>query len=327
MATKQLIAVGLLALSSVISAQSYYDTAYVKDYSNRVLVSYFQEYRSFDAQLTPTFNAPTTGVSDSLVLTSPQNLFAGFLLQYKASSIYLAGSVDDGRGNRNNLWRVGIAAPGLNLRAQGAAINGFESTSSNLDSSPVNPSLENAALNWWSIDVKHAPAFRRLAIGIPDIWSLHPVRNKGGLGFRGAFQSYVLKNNNGFFRPDLAQLNQTLSFTDFRLSVAQISAGYIFQLALDQRWFMTGEVWGGVDAIWQESSIQNEQSLASFRAGISVPEVKISAGAQSRNWLFSVYYSLNTLSTQTPHFRVANNLHTAGFIIGRRFNSPARWMF
>lgn len=318
---------GLLALSSLISAQSYYDTAYVKDYSTRILVSYFQEYRSFDAQFTPKFNAPSTIAPDTLRLTSPQHLFAGFLLQYKASSIYLAGSVDDGRGNNNNLWRLGIAAPGLNLRAQGALINGLESSSSDADASPENPPLENAALNWWSIDVKHAPAFRRLAIGIPDIWSLHPVKNKGGMGYRIGYQSYSLKNSNGFFGSELTQLNQMLAFTHLRLSAAQVSAGYIFQLALDRRWFLTGEIWGGVDAIWQDSRHHNEQRSTSFRLQISVPEVKVSAGVQSRNWLFSIYYSLNTLSTQTHDLLIANNLHTAGFIIGRRIGSPARWLY
>ncbi len=86
----QRLIVGLVLLQSVTVTGQYFDPDHIQDLRFRLLISYFQEYRTFDMSIAP---AQTTA-PESLPtrLSSPVVGLSGFLLQYNNASVYLAGS-------------------------------------------------------------------------------------------------------------------------------------------------------------------------------------------------------------------------------------------
>ena len=121
---------GLSLFLAIFANAQYFDPDHIQDLRFRLLISYFQEYRTFDMSIAP---AQTTA-PESLPtrLSSPVVGLSGFLLQYNNASVYLAGSftekdnpiADPDAKALKFIWqRDAFSSSGAMIRGNGKRLN------------------------------------------------------------------------------------------------------------------------------------------------------------------------------------------------------------
>lgn len=325
----------LLTLTVGANAQSVYDTTFVKDYASRILWSYFQEYRSIGLDIE--FDDAIFGEETAdLGLNSGQSLYSGLLLQYKASSIYLAGSLPQSEADilengtrESNIWKVAVQLPGVGFRLQRAHFKGFSPVppdDASLGDSLTTRFYPQMEANLLTGDVKYYPAFRRFAQGLPDTWNLHQVKSKAALGYRLGYHHLQLQNDSAFVQVSASDAAPVTSTSSINYGSMNFTVGPSFYWSEDNGFFAYGDLWLGLETGRTVRSAEDFSSTV-WSVSFVAPEMRIAAGYQSRKWLAAIYYTYQGNHIQMTEMNINATLHTFGIILGFRTNSPARWLF
>lgn len=321
------------------NAQFAYDTVFVRDYSKRILWSYFQEYRTLSLQITPSESLDPNG-TETLLLNSSTDLYSGFLIQYNGISIYLAGSLPQTQENReefgpqeSRIWRLNAVYKGFAFSLNQIWYSGFydlnyeEHEFASQEDANHYERYTNMVSNWWTADLKFYPSYRKFAQGIPYSFHLSQAKHKYSTGFRIGYER--LRTHNGatpFFSPSLVEQNPMYGVDYFFYSGINLAVGPSFYLAWPKGWFIYGDLWAGIGGGFHHLSGKTFEEDA-FRLNLAIPESRIAIGFQNRKWLASIYYSFQYESFNNEAFRLSTTFHNFGLIFGIRSNSPARWTF
>lgn len=329
----------LLACLSQATAQSQWDTAFVKDYTSRILWSYFQEYKSISVQVSPRAQLDPEG-TETLLLQSGNNLYSGALIQYKGIALYLAGSLPQSEADReqfgrqrSNVWKLNVQFPALGWRMHRVHYQGFydmnfeQHAFAAIEDERPFERYQNMELTWFGTDVKHYPAYRRFAQGLPENFNLHQLRSKFALGYRAGYNHLRLNNQEKpLFGPSLQAQDSSFSLYRYAYTGSNLSVGPSFYLAGRSGLFLYADIWMGVDGGFYNAKGQNYQRR-NFRVNLALPEMRVALGWQSRRYLIALYYLFQNQHFRTEPMQLSHTLHSFGFIIGFRSNSPARWAF
>jgi hypothetical protein len=325
----------LWGFGGVAHAQ-YYDTLYVKELSNRVLVSYFQEYRSLNMDFVPDKKIDTAG-RENLRLRSSSALYSGFAIHYKAISIVLAGTlpqtqeeISKNGKQSSSIWRISYAKEALFLSFNHVRYTGFYDE--NFNQHAFAPLTDNSAFArydrlktlWLSFEAKYYPNYKQFAAGIPYNFGLWQLKSKFAWGYRFAY-NHINSNNNGkpFFSESLQSGDYTFGTFQTVYNGINFSAAPSFYLTGKSRLFLYGELWAGADAGFHKNrAIEKDNSV--FHYALVVPQARLIAGYHTDKFLATLYYSF--VNQRFTNQNLVNSLtfQTFGVMLGYRFYAPAR---
>lgn len=335
---KRIIPILLVTLLcySVVQAQ-YYDTCYVKNIQNKVLVSYFQEYRGIDIKLTPDKSIDSLG-KESLQLSSSSPLYSGFLIQYKGISIYLAGNTAQTPQSKNqfgtqnsNIWKISMLYKAIFANFNSIRYDGFYDKNFKnhhyfkQDSLPYNR-YQSMRTIWRNVDVKYYPSYKKFAQGIPSSYGLRQTKSKVSMGYKVCYNYLKTRNNKALFSDSLSQLHNTFTTSSSTYHGINVSAAPSLYLVAFKKLFFYADAWAGLDIgsnkIQGKSFKESKTTLA-----FVVPEVRTVLGFQTNQWIVAAYYSYLNQSFNNQWIKTTINYNTFGALVGYRFYSPARLAF
>jgi len=331
-----LVSVSTLA---VANAQSHWDTLYVKDYTSRILWSYFQEYKTMTLSIAPSEMLRPDG-KESLLLNSGNNLYSGLLIQYKGISLYFAGNLPQSEedisrygSQESSIWKLNIQIPSASLRVHHLNYSGFYNLkyeNNELEAAEDVNAFERYSemeTSWLTAEIKHYPSFRRFAQGMPENFNLHQVKSNFAVGYRLGYDKIRINNKDrALFVNSLQNNSPAYTVANITYSGLGLAVGPSAYITIGRGFFLYGDVWIGVNGLknrFESDSYESEQYDFSF----SVPELRTTVGYQNRRWLIGTYYSFQNQSFQNELLSVSSTLNTFGVILGFRTNSPSRMAF
>jgi hypothetical protein len=334
MKVKFVFAVLLMLLSNLTKAQ-YYDTSYVKELTNRVLISYFQEYRSMEINVSPKKIIDSTG-KESLKLSSTSTLFSGFLIQYKAFSIYIAGNSAQTNDNKlkyglqnSTIWKISALYKAFFTNFNYIKYKGFydenfyEHAYHKLDGLPYSR-YQNLNTTWINFDLKYYPGYKKFSQGIPTWFGLRQTKSKFSIGYK--FSYNYLKLNNQYaplFNTQLINNNKIYGLYSSSYNGFNVSAAPSLYLVAFKKLFFYIDGWVGLDVGYNHlqgmSFAENKVT-----ARIVVPEFRTAFGFQNNRWITAIYYSFINQSLSNQNLNISINYNNFGVIIGYRFYAPTR---
>lgn len=325
--------IGVLFISKAQSV--YYDTSYVKELTNRVLVSYFQEYRSMDINIKPDKSIDTLG-KESLNLSSSSPLFSGFLIQYKGIAIYLAGNTaqsDDSKSKygiqNSNIWKISFLHKGIFANFNYINYKGFYDKNfdahqfSKYDELPYYR-YQNLNTTWMNFDIKYYPSYKKFSQGIPTWFGLRQTKSKFSMGYKFSYNYIKLDNHNtALFSDSLSTTNPIFNMSSSVYNGYSISTAPSLYLVAFKKLFFYLDGWVGFDVGYNKikGKLLNE-TKPTFR--FVFPEFRTAMGFQNNRWIAAAYYSYMNQSFSNNKISTSINYNTFGLIIGYRFYPPAR---
>lgn len=320
---------------SLKSQSVYYDTSYVKELTNRILVSYFQEYRSMDIDIKPDKSIDSLG-KEALSLSSSSPLFSGFLIQYKGISIYLAGNTaqsDDSKlkyGTQNsNIWKISFLHKAIFANFNYINYKGFYDKNfdkhqfSEYDVLPYNR-YRNLNTTWMSLDIKYYPGYKKFSQGIPTWFGLRQTKSKFSMGYKFSYNYLKLDNHNTpLFSDSLSNINHVFNMSSSVYNGYNVSVAPSLYLVAFKKLFFYLDGWVGIDAGYNQikgNSLNKTNPTFKF----VFPEFRTVAGFQNNRWIAAMYYSYMNQSFSNKQISTSINYNTFGIIVGYRFYSPAR---
>lgn len=324
----------IIAFFSLKAQSVYYDTSYVKELTNRVLVSYFQEYRSMDINIKPDKSIDSLG-KESLSLSSSSPLFSGFLIQYKGIAIYLAGNTTQSNDSKSkygiqnsNIWKISFLYKAVFANFNYINYKGFSDKNFNnhyykSDSLPY-IRYQNLSTTWMNLDLKYYPGYKKFSQGIPTWFGLRQTKSKFSMGYKFSYNYLKLNNHNtSLFTDSLSSLNPSFNMTSSVYNGYNVSAAPSLYLVAFKKLFFYIDAWVGLDAGYNKiKGDKLNQTKANFN--FVFPEFRTAMGFQNNRWIAAAYYSYMNQSFSNKKISTSINYNTFGLIIGYRFYPPAR---
>lgn len=331
-----LFTVGLISIISVRA--QYYDTNYVDNLSHKIFLAYFQEYSNSTLHISPV-PAIDAGETETLLLQSDINLFSGLLLQYKSTSIYIAGNTPQttesiakfGVQSYQN-WSINYNKSGLFAKINSVRQTGF--SDANFESHTFYDSTEtsfqryqNLSTNWLSFDFKFYPGYRQFAQGIPSWFGLIQKKSKFSFGYKIAYNYLKINNDEtALFSDSLAVANDLYTLNQSVYNGVTLAVAPSIYLVAKARYFAYADVWAGVDL--NRTKLRGATFASrKFGVGFVLPEFRLALGYQNQRWLFALYNSYTNQQFQSEGLNTNLAYNKFGIIIGLRFHSPARLAF
>jgi hypothetical protein len=320
----------------LLNAQAvYYDTNYVKELTNRVLVSYFQEYRSLDMTITPNKSLDTSG-KESLKLSSSSPLYSGFLIQYKAIAIYLAGNTaqsSESKSNygvqNSNIWKISLLYKAIFTNFNYINYTGFydkhfdKHQFSKWDGLPYER-YQNMNTTWMNFDIKYYPGYKKFSQGIPTWFGLRQTKSKFSMGYKLSY-NYLRLNNRGtaIFSDSLSKVNDLFTMNKSIYNGINLAIAPSLYLVAFKKLFLYVDGWVGLDA-GQNKLMGDALNKTKTSLGFVFPEFRTALGFQNNRWIAATYYSYMNQAFSNKNISMSINYNTFGVIIGYRFYPPAR---
>ncbi len=320
-----------LMILPIICKAQYYDKKYVKDLRYRLLLSYFQEYRSIEFKLNPNKTIDITG-KENLSLSSSANLFSGILIQTNNSSLYLAGSAPQtdaeinkfGKQN-SKIFKIAIAQNSIftsfnYIKNTGLYDKNYKTHPEFIGDTLSYRRYNGTNLTWINFDINYYKNHRRFAIGMPTYYGLRQLKSKFSLAGRFCY-NYLDINNGGqsFFRDTLVNKYNHLSTSKYTYNGVNFSIWPSLHLVAFKKLFLYTDVSLGLDAGNTKSKqINNTESTPYFN--VALAQAKVVAGYNGDRFIASIYYSFLNQSVKTKYVTAGTTYHNFGFNIGYRIN-------
>ncbi|MCU0437352.1 MAG: DUF4421 domain-containing protein [Raineya sp.] len=327
-----------IIFSNTLWAQ-YYDTLYTKDLKNRIMVSYFQEYKTFELNIIPNKSIDSTG-REALKLKSDATLYAGFAFQFKKISFALASTLPQTDSSKIKYGNQSSRNLGFSYQTNGLALSatyitqkGFydENFQKHQFAQQENPNsfarFNNMQATWIKIDAKYYPEYKKFAIGLPSNFGIKQIKSKFSWAYRASinYLKYNQKDKKALFDQPLQAQDTQFGIFAGEYYGFNFSVSPSFYLADKQGWFLYGDVWLGGD--FGKNSLQNAtQTNIVWRYAIVVPETKIMMGYQGDRFVGMFHYSFVNQSFNNNKMDNSIYYHTFSLILGYRFYAPVRLM-
>lgn len=304
-----------------------------------MFISYFQEYRSLQLQLSPNVTLDSTK-REHLNLSANAPLYSGLFFQYKGTSIYLAGVLPQDAESKakygeqsSNIWRAGFQFKGLtlnfnHLKYQGMYDQNFYTHADTLSDINAYSRYNNLRTLWLNFDIKYYPQYNRFALGMPYSYLFQQIKSRFALGYKLSY-NYIKTDNQdkALFNTSLQNANAAYSLR--RLDYNGVNAAVLpsYYGVLSKHWFLYLDLGLGLDFNFTTQQYLDLDKSTLFKVAFTVPEVHSMLGFQNDNWVLSVYYNYINQNFKAQYYQAALFHHTFGIIAGYRFYAPARLAF
>jgi hypothetical protein len=320
----------LISLPKLLTAQ-YYDKKYVKDLRYRLLISYFQEYRSTEWAIKPIKRLDSTG-NEGLRLASSANLFSGLLIQTNNSSLYLAATTPQTEVDKQkfgeqtaSVFKIAIAERAVYTSFSIIKNKGFYDKYYNQHPDFLKDTLSYRRQNtsqatWINFDISYYKNNRRFAIGMPTYFGLRQLKSNVSLGGRLSYTYLKLENNtNYFFRDSLTKYKKELGISKLHYQGINLSVAPSAHLVAMKKIFLSADLSLGLDIgnVKTKSELSNNSKVY---ANLSLSQAKFITGYHGDRFITAVYYTFINQGFKTSYLTAGSTYHTFGFIMGFRIN-------
>jgi hypothetical protein len=320
----------MLIQPSFANAQ-YYNKKYVKDLRYRLLLSYFQEYRSVGFNANPDKKFDSTG-KENLQLSSSANLYSGLLIQTNNASLYLANTTPQSDadikkfGKQNSiLFKIAFVKNSIStslncIKSEGLYDKNYAMHPEFAGDTVAYRRYNGAKITWINFDVNYYKNHRQFAIGMPTYFGLRQLKSKFSLGGRFAFNQLSIDNKgNSFFRDTLTKKFSDLAVSKFNYTGINLSVTPSVHVVAFKKIFLYADVSLGTDIGNVKSSLLNKTE-SKFYANAAIAQAKAIVGYHTDRFITSIYYTFINQSFKTNQFIAGATYNSFGFIIGYRIN-------
>jgi hypothetical protein len=320
----------LLLLPTIVHAQ-YYNKKYVKDLRYRLLLSYFQEYRSIDVNIKPIKAFDSLG-KENLILSSSANLLSGLLIQTNNSSMYLAGTTPQTDADikkfgkqSSKIFKIAVSQRAIFTSFNYVKNDGLYDRNYSKHPEFLNDTLSYLRYNssnvtWINFDINYYKNHRTFAIGMPTYFGLRQLRSKFTLAGRLSYNYLDIDNaNRSFFRDSLTNQFTALSVSKYTFNGVNLSVSPSLHLVAFKKLFLYTDISFGIDVGSVKSKSPTTTSTKGY-ANVALSQAKIVGGYHGDRFIASLYYSFLNQSFKTAAVTAGGVYHTFGFIIGYRIN-------
>jgi|JI8StandDraft_2_1071088.scaffolds.fasta_scaffold49970_2 hypothetical protein len=326
-------------ISNALQAQ-YYDTLYIKDLKNRIMVSYFQEYKTFELNIIPNGSIDSTGRED-LKLKSDATLYTGFGLQFKNLSVTLASTLPQTDSSKIKFGNQSSRNLGFSYQKNGWALagtyitqNGFYDENFQKHEFAQQENLNsfarfnNMQATWIRIDARYYPEYKKFAIGLPSNFGVKQIKSKFSWAYRASvnYMKYNQKDRKALFDQPLQAKDEQFGVFAGEYYGFNFSVSPSFYLADKEGWFLYGDVWLGGD--FGKNTLENAtKKNVVWQYAIVVPETKVMMGYQGDRFVGILHYSFVNQSFNNSKMTNSVYYHTFSLILGYRFYAPVRLLY
>jgi hypothetical protein len=312
------------------SAQ-YYDKKYVKDLRYRLLLSYFQERRAIDINVSPNLSSDSASKA-KLQLSSSSNLFSGLLIQTNNSSLYLAKSAPQ---SENDIKKFGkqdskIFKAAISKNAIYASLYyinniGFYDKAYGNHPEFIGDTIsyrrhKDLNFTWFNISLNYYDQHRQFAIGMPTYFGLRQLKSKFTWAARLAYNSFKIDNgNNTIFGNSINTSTNDLSILKYAYRGLNVSFVPSFHLIAFKKLFLFSDAAIGFDLGKVTSNLKTKE-ISNRYSNVSISQANVVIGYHNDRFITSVYYSFLNQALKTKVMTTNTVYHNFGFIIGIRIN-------
>ncbi len=317
------------------SFAQYYDTLYIKDLKNRMMFSYFQEYKTFEINLIPDKSIDSTN-RESLKLKSDALFYSGVAFQFKDISLVFASTLPQtdsskrkyGEQNSQNI-KLAYQNKGLALNANYIGQRGFYDENFNQhqyapqeDANAFNR-FNNMQATWVHISAKYYPEYKKFAIGLPNNFGIKQIKTKFSWAYRVAYNYIKYSNDRPLFSEKMQSRDFSLGVYESIYNSINFSVSPSIYVANTKGWFLYADVWLGTD-IGVQNNKNVQKNNQTWQYNIVVPELKIMGGYQGDRFLACLHYNYINQTFKSEKITNAVYYHTFSFILGYRIFAPVR---
>jgi Domain of unknown function (DUF4421) len=319
-----------LVLPCFANAQ-YYNKKYIRDLRYRLLLSYFQEYRSVGFNVNPDKKFDSTG-KENLGLSSSANLYSGLLIQTNNASLYLASTtpqtdVDIKKFGKQSsgLFKIAfvknsIATSLSCIKSEGLYDKNYTLHPEFAGDTVAYRRYNGAKVTWINFDINYYKNHRQFAIGMPTYFGLRQLKSKFSLGGRFSFNQLSIDNKgNSFFRDTLTKKFADFAVSKFKYTGVNLSLTPSVHVVAFKKLFLYADLSLGVDIGNVKSSLQNKTD-SKFYVNAAIAQAKTIVGYHTDRFITSIYYTFINQSFKTNQFIAGATYNNFGFIIGYRIN-------
>lgn len=309
---------GLAFILSTGAGAEYFDTDYIQDLRFRLLIAFFQEYRTFDLGIIPA-QAETPG-DHKAQLSSPAIGLSGFLIQYNNASVYLAGSFTekdnpianpDAKALKFILQRDAFSSSFDYLTHHGFGERNADNSFDHL--------RESMAVTWITAQTSYYHNHRRFAYGMPYCFGLRQKKSKFSVAGNVRFHYLNLNNHQEPLLRDKTINSSHREEHRIRDIGGGTSLTPALHLAAFEKLFLYLEVSAGFDFGVTRGYFRERASSNVYITPV-IPQAKLIAGFNADRFIVSAYYSFMSRILYTKSTRVDVVYHSIGGIVGFRAN-------